>query len=128
MQQLLVDSSFFVSIFLDNDVNHIKSLDFINNWKYIYYVTQRVIEETSTVITYKRSKMQSNYFFDFIKNDDRILILEDNHNDEIEFYNKLEYKISFIDSSLIFQSMKFNIPILSYDKELLNISKLLNLS
>jgi hypothetical protein len=72
--------------------------------------------------------MQSNYFFDFIKNDDRILILEDNHNDEIEFYNKLEYKISFIDSSLIFQSMKFNIPILSYDKELLNISKLLNLS
>ncbi len=126
MQKFLLDSSFLVALFLENDVHHEKVLNFfiaIPQHGVLFFVSQRVIEEVATVLTYKGGKNVSEKFLDFIDNDELFRILDNDHHNELDFYrNQILDNISFIDASLIYQSGLFDLEILTFDKELIKIA------
>lgn len=70
----IIDSSVWVSLFLDFDVNHNESIEIfekISNSKIV--MPYCVINEVSSVLTYKWNKNIANNFLNFIKNNEDIL-------------------------------------------------------
>jgi len=124
----LLDSSFLVALFLEDDVNHDKVLSLFESFeknKIMLYLLHRIIEETATVLTYKGNRKISNRFLDFIEKDIRFRIIENDHHEEISFYKKyITRNISFVDSSLVYQSNILDMNILTLDKELIKIARL----
>lgn len=127
MEDYLIDSSFLVALFLEGDVHHTEILNFfddLSKGSIRFYVSHRVLEETATVLVYKGNKQICNKFIDFIENDMRFQLIEDNHQEELKFYRKqMNNRISFVDASLIYLANVFNLKILTLDKDLIKISK-----
>jgi predicted nucleic acid-binding protein len=121
----LLDSSFLVALFLADDIHHQKILEVFDEFSkenVMFYVPCRIIEETSTVLTYKGNKNMSNKFIDFVEQDQRFLLIENNHSKELEFYRyQITQNISFIDASLIMIANDYSLEILSLDKQLMKI-------
>ena len=123
---VIVDSSFLISLFLENDSNHknaIFLMEEIMKIERTLLLFERIIEETATVLLYKEGKKGLDIFSRFLEQQAFLEILENNHSLEWSHFLALDKKISFIDSILIFYSKKWETGILTFDKEILKISK-----
>ena len=123
----LLDSSLLVALFLDYDTFHNDAseiFDALRKQNSSFYVSHRVIEETSTVLTYKGSKEIGNKFLEYVFQTTDIIVIENNFFAEISFFqNHIQQSISFVDASLLYQAGTLHIQILSFDKQLLAIAK-----
>jgi len=118
----IIDSSVWVSLFLDFDVNHKSSISvFESLWTSKIVLPYCVINEVSTVLTYKWNKEIANSFLNFIKNNNDIFIENDNILDEIDFFISNDSKISFTDLSIIKIAKDYLLDLITFDKQMANI-------
>ncbi|MDP2090510.1 MAG: PIN domain-containing protein [Candidatus Gracilibacteria bacterium] len=120
----IIDSSVWVSLFLDFDINHIESkqiFEKLGNSKIV--LPYCVINEVSSVLTYKGSKDISNNFLRFIKNNNDIFIENDNIFEEIDFFIENNSKVSFTDLAVIKIAKDYLLDLITFDKQMANIYK-----
>ncbi|MBS3152646.1 PIN domain-containing protein [Candidatus Woesearchaeota archaeon] len=124
---MIADTSFLVALFLAEDELHDKALGNLINYKQEkIIIPDRVLEETFTVLVYKKD---INYALEVIdklgKNNDIILyrIEEVDWTAIIRLVNKVKKKLSFVDYSVIYLCIKNGEKALCFDNE---INKIVN--
>ena len=118
----IFDSSFLISLYLSEDTNHEKALKIFSelNENSVFYINEIVYIELLTVITYKK-------WFKYVKeikaiiNDLNTIIINSWNLEYINYFEYLWKKISIADCSVLYDSIKYNCFILSFDKDLLNL-------
>lgn len=119
----LLDSSVWVALFLDFDTQHKKAERIFEGVRGTIYAPYCVVNETVTVLAYKHSKEQADNFIAFIENNRDILPFDDGLRDELLFYKSIKARISFTDAALLFLSKKLEAKLVTFDKQLENLSK-----
>lgn len=119
----LIDSSVWVALFLEFDSNHKKAEEIISKLEGKIYLPYNVIVEVASVLTYKHSKKQANNFLDYIEDNKDIILLENELKSEIEFFKKIDKKVSFVDISLIFLSKRLDLNLITFDSQMISLAK-----
>lgn len=123
---MIADSSFFVSLFLDNDKNHEMAMDIYDKCDEAIVMPLSIIEEIFNVITYKRGveysleaieglltcKDVKIYFFDTEELEDAIKIVKSNKK-----------KMSLNDYEVAYLAMKRDEEVLCFDKQVISLAK-----
>lgn len=121
--KLIVDTSFWISFLINNDISHSLSMKFIDSTirKSEIYISNYILMEVYTVISQKMGKV---YLNDIVKkeifsNSNLIEIFvneKDNSNIHKE-YLKINIKdASFVDLSILYIAKKHGLKILTFDK------------
>lgn len=119
----IIDSSVWVALFLDFDSTHKKASEIFSQIEGSIYLPYCVINEVATVLAYKHSKMQADSFLDFITDNEDIIIIGDEIANEINYYRQIEKNISFTDAAIIYLAEKFNLLLITFDKQIIKIIK-----
>lgn len=82
----IVDSSVRVSLFLDNDSMHSIAVGILKKIDNKILLPYCVINEVTTVLTYKHSKKQANLFLEYISENRDILLINNEFQKEIYFF------------------------------------------
>lgn len=127
MKSYIFDTSFLISILDIDDINHKNSIDIISdleiwNDKNRFFINDIILNETYTVLNYKKW-FQFLWIFESFLNQIEVIYLSWNNDEYITFFKLLSSKISVADSSVLYDSMKHNLEILTFDKELTTISR-----
>ncbi|MDP2091169.1 MAG: type II toxin-antitoxin system VapC family toxin [Candidatus Gracilibacteria bacterium] len=127
MISYIFDTSFLISLLDIDDINHIKAIELISeleigNYKNKFFINDIILNETYTVLNYKKGfeflkKLED--FFDGIE----IIYLSGNNEEYISYFKMIKGKVSVADSSVLYDSYKYNLKMLTFDKEMLKISK-----
>ena len=119
----ILDTSVYVSAFLDNDSNHeewLRILSDINEKIILHYL---IFQEILTILTYKHSKELAEKFSDFILEDSRFVIINWEIMEELNFWKELDKKVSYIDIIVIYTAIKYKIDLISFDLDMNKIYK-----
>lgn len=126
MLSYIFDTSFIVSLLDIDDINHNKALEIISkidkNIENKFYINEIILNETYTILNYKK-------WFNFIEKVESfleqigIINLSWNNKEYILFFKIINWKISVADSSVLYDSYKHNLKILTFDKEMIKLSK-----
>jgi len=120
----VIDSSVWVSLFLDFDVNHKKAVFIFENfWKSRIVLPYCVINEVSSFLTYKWGKKIANNFLNFIRKNNDIFIENDNIFEEINFFIDVDSKVSFTDTAIIMIAKNHGLDLITFDKQMISIFK-----
>lgn len=119
----LLDSSVWISLFLDFDTHHKKAERILKELRGTIYVPYCVVSEVVTILAYKHSKKQADNFIAFIENNRDILLFDDTITEEIDFYKSVQAKISFTDAALLFLTKKVEAKLITFDKQLASLNK-----
>ena len=129
MSKILLDTNFIISLLLENNDKHDRSIELKNDgiFENECYVTNLVIQELFTVLGMLTK--DSNYVIEayHMVKDNFIIIDEyniDKFNDKVAtIYQEYNTKLSFVDSSLIKVLEEYQLDsIVSFDKDLKNKS------
>ena len=127
MKSFIFDTSFLISLLDIDDINHTKALDIISDleiWNYTnkFFISDIILNETYTVLNYKKWFKFLEKFEDFL---DQIEVIYFSWNNEeyLSFFKMILWKISVADSSVLYDSFKYNLDILSFDKEMIKLNK-----
>ncbi len=126
---MIVDTSFLVALFIPEDELHEKALNEIENNNIELIIPDRVIEETFTVMCYKKGL---DYALDILEklkiNKDVIIrtINEEEFELIINLAKKLKKKLSFVDYVVIYLALNDRYKILCFDDQIIKIFKNLN--
>lgn len=128
MDSYIFDTSFLVSILDIDDINHKKALDIIsdlNIWNYEnkFFVNDIILNETYTVLNYKKWFKFLKKFDDFLDGVE-IVYLSWNNEEYVSYFKMLSWKVSVADSSVLYDSYKYNLQILTFDKEMIKLSEM----
>ncbi len=121
----IIDTSFFVALFLVTDVNHEKAKKILISKKLTLVdivLNDFVIEETFTILTYKWWKKLSNNFSNSLKVLN-IIYSSTSIQQYIHNYNLIDTKISFADIWVIYDGLNYNCELISFDKQQKSIYK-----
>jgi len=129
MSKILLDTNFIISLLLENDDNHNRTIELKNEgiFENECYVTNLVIQELFTVLGMLTK--DSDYVmqvYHMVK--DNFSIIDeyniDKFNDKVAtIYHKYNTKLSFVDSSLIKVLEEYHLDsIVSFNKDLKNKS------
>ena len=119
----IIDSSVWVALFLEFDSNHKKAEEIISKLEGKIYLPYNVVVEVTTVLAYKHSKEQADNFLDYIEDNEDIVLFENESKSEIEFYKKVNRKVSFVDVSLVFLSKKLDLDLITFDSQMISLAK-----
>ena len=119
----LIDSSVWVGAYIQQDPNHEKSKDILKRINGKIIIPYCVINETSTVITYKHSKEQASNFLEALSVSDNVECINNSINDEIAFFKSVSQRISFTDASLLLLTKKHNAKLITLDKQLEKLAR-----
>jgi hypothetical protein len=89
----------------------------------IFYINELTYTELLTVFTYKKWFQFVKEIKFFIENSNTIFINSWNF-DYIRYFEFLEKKISVVDVSILYDSLKYSCEILTFDEEILKLSKI----
>lgn len=119
----IIDSSVWVALFLDFDSLHKKAAEIFSDINDKIYLPYCVISETATVLAYKHSKNQADNFLEFISSNSDIVLINNEAINEINYYKEINKKISFTDSSLIYLSRRYDLLLITFDKQIISLIK-----
>ena len=115
----IIDTSFFISLFLEEDVNHEEAKKILKEKNILtndIIMNPFIIEEVFTILTYKWWKKFSDNFFKSLKIFN-IIYSSTSMEKYINFYSNVEQKISFADISIIYDWIYYNCELISFDKQ-----------
>mgnify|MGYP002641655906 CR=1 FL=1 len=125
MKSYIFDTSFLISLLDIDDKNHKKALEIISDleiWNYAnkFFISDIILNETYTVLNYKKwfdflEKLE--IFFDQIE----VIYLSWNNEEYISFFKLISWKVSVADSSVLYDSLKYNQEMLTFDKEMIKL-------
>ena len=82
-----------------------------------------VIEEVSTILTYKVGKKTAEDFLNDVQAVENIFIVNDNVEKEIEYFKSIRQKISFTDAALLYLSKIYQAALVTFDQQLFRLYK-----
>jgi predicted nucleic acid-binding protein len=119
----LVDTSVWIGRFLEKDVHHAQAKETLaaldDETKHVCHA---VIEETTTVLCHKHSKEQADDFLHYILDNKEVVILPHDIDKEATLFRAINTPLSLADVSLISLSRRFDIEIISFDKQLMEVA------
>ncbi|HLC86176.1 MAG TPA: PIN domain-containing protein [Candidatus Nanoarchaeia archaeon] len=118
---MIADTSFLVALFIEEDELHEKSINELEKNKKEILITDRILEETFTVICYKKGVDYALMIFEKLKNNKDIIfyqLSEEEIKKIYEIIKKFRKKLSFADYTVIYLALKDNEKILCFDEEL----------
>jgi predicted nucleic acid-binding protein len=118
----IVDSSVWVALFLTKDSQHEKATAVIEEITPPVYVSRDVVAEVCTVLTNKHSKELGNKFAQFLQRNEDIIILSDSPKELLGFFITVEADISFQDAGIIRLAQVYDLDILSFDEQLMEVA------
>ncbi|NDK08444.1 PIN domain-containing protein [Candidatus Gracilibacteria bacterium] len=126
MKTYIFDTSFLVSLLDIDDINHKIAVESISNLEIgssnKFYINDIILNETYTTLNYKKGFNFLNLFDKFLEGIE-IIYITGNNDEYITFFKMLKSKISVADSSVIYDSFKHNLEILTFDKEIIKLHK-----
>ena len=120
--KVILDSNIFIAFYYNEDTLHedavslMKALD-----GYDIIIPYCVIQEVSTILTYRLGKKAANNFLADIQNADTTLIINNDVKAECEFFESINSNLSFTDISLLYLSQKYDATLVTFDKQLLKL-------
>jgi len=123
-----LDSSFWVSFFYWDDTNHEKAKEIFLTEHLVekdIIINNFIIEEVSTVLTYKWWKKLSDNFLNAL-NIFNLIYSSIWIKDYISFYKEFQNKISFADIAILYDAIYYNTKLISFDKQQKSLFKQLN--
>ena len=122
--KVILDSNVFIAFYYHEDTLHEDAVDLVKSLKeYDIIIPYCVIQEVSTILTYRLSKKAANHFIDDIQSSDTTLIINNEFQPEIEFFKTIKEPLSFADITLLYLSQKYDAILLTFDKQLLKLYK-----
>lgn len=126
MKTYIFDTSFLVSLLDIDDINHKLAVESISNleiWSSNkFYINDIILNETYTILNYKKGFNFLNLFDNFLEWIE-IIYISWNNDEYITFFKMIKSKISVADSSVLYDSFKHNLEILTFDKEIIKLHK-----
>lgn len=119
----ILDTSVYVSALLKDDTMHDQWIDNLSSISDKIIINHLILSEVSTVLTYKHSKQLAVKFVEFIENDSRFVFVDDIVNDLIDFWKIIDNKISYVDASVIYSAIKYDLKLITFDKQMLWLYK-----
>ncbi|MBS3136977.1 PIN domain-containing protein [Candidatus Woesearchaeota archaeon] len=124
---MIADSSFLIALFIEEDGNHENAIiDFSNVGDNIILIPDRVLEETFTVVTYKKGILYTIGVLERIRLNKKCVIYHLSASEQeaiIALINKLKIRISFIDYCVAYLTIAKDEELLCYDKEIISFKK-----
>ena len=114
----ILDSSVYVSAFLEEDSKHIDWINILSNINTKIFIPYLIFQEVITVLTYKHSKKLAEAFTDYILKDKRFIITNQDIMEEIWFWKEIDKNLSYIDIVVIYIAIKYSLKIKTFDKEM----------
>ena len=114
-----IDSSFWVSFFYVNDVNHEKAKEIFIEKNLIdkdIIINSFIVEEVTTILTYKWWKELWDNFLEALEVFN-LIYSSVSIKDYILFYKNINNKISFADTSILYDAIYYNTKLITFDKQ-----------
>jgi predicted nucleic acid-binding protein len=124
----IIDSSIIIAAYDTNDTLHDRALVLIKNIENkTLHLHPYVIQEVVTVLSYRFGSIVAKIFLENVKIAENLSIpFVLDVKGEMEFFGKLNKKISFTDASLVKMARDKRIPVLTFDKQIISILKTIN--
>ncbi len=128
---MISDTSFLIAFFLPEDELHDMAISKLKVLKLgdNIIISRSVLEETFTVLTYKRGVKYALNILELLEKNKNFLLLNSDENEWVAVINlakNLKKKLSFVDYSVINLVLRTNEDLLCFDDELNKIVKVLN--
>jgi predicted nucleic acid-binding protein len=118
----VVDSSVLISFYNSDDTQHEKALNFFEKLTdYSLIIHPYVIQEVSTVLTYRTDISRAQKFLLDTLNSENIFIPNVDTRRDMEYFQKLNKKISFTDSALIRLAKELGAELVTFDKQMMSL-------
>ena len=118
----ILDSSYLIALYLQEDVNHTRALEIFKIIKNSeLYIHTHVIAEVVTILTYRMGQNLSFKFLVETQSSSNIHLLESNISEQIEDFKILNKKISFTDSVILAIAKRSKYDLVTFDKQMLTI-------
>ncbi|MDP4007920.1 MAG: PIN domain-containing protein [Candidatus Peregrinibacteria bacterium] len=122
--KIILDSNIFIAFYYKEDSLHEEALSLLSSLDdYEIIIPYCVIQEVSTILTYKLGKKVADDFLNDIQNADTTLIINNDVQSEIEFFKTIKANLSFTDLALLHLSQKYDATLLTFDQQLLKLYK-----
>jgi predicted nucleic acid-binding protein len=117
---MIADTSFLASLFMESDQNHLIAEATAKTQKDVILVPLEVLEETFTVLRYRKSLEHSLQAVRIITGDPTFYVLSPtSFGEAIELLKRTKKKLSFVDGIVLFHSLGIGSVPLAFDKDLL---------
>ncbi len=117
--KVIFDTNVWVASIISGDSLHQKSIDLLEKYDSIIYLTEDIVSETITVLKRYGEVEKAKKFVDLIysNSDFEVIAATDYYQDTLAYFLKSDDKhLSFVDMSLVVLSKKYKIE--SFDKKL----------
>jgi predicted nucleic acid-binding protein len=121
---IIVDSSFFVALYLTNDSQHPVARNAVRQFagmEKTLVLHPYVIQEVVTILTYRVGVSLATRFLDDIRASESVLIPAVTIGEEIEFFKQVGRKMSFADVALVRLAQQMRAPVLTFDRQILSL-------
>ena len=123
--KVIIDSNVFVAFYNSNDSLHDKAVLVLGELKDCELIIHSyVIQEVSTILAYRFGKNLANTFIHEILSSKNVMIIDSRIVNEMNSFLKNQKKFSFVDHALLALSQETNIPLITFDKDLLRAYKI----
>ncbi|MBI2079501.1 type II toxin-antitoxin system VapC family toxin [Candidatus Micrarchaeota archaeon] len=120
---IIVDSSFLIAFFHDQDSQHEKALSDMRGYdeqKEDFLITEHVLGEAATVLLYYKGLPSAETFLDFTEQKCKIKNLSnDDFQATLHTFKNQKNEISYIDASVVYLAKFLQLPVACYDENIL---------
>ena len=127
---IVLDTSFLIALYLSEDSNHTEALKlFINDKNELFTISDLILEETLTVLNYKKDIEFTRIVYSELLSTKNIIITSSamDKNSIIDIFFSQKKQLSFQDASIVYQCLKTNARLFTFDNDMekeLEIKKL----
>ena len=126
---MIADSSFLISFFEPDDTNHGAAMQYAaKDSAQVFVIPDRVLEETLTAMTYKKGMPYALKLLEKVQKN-RQMIIRTTREQEVHATFKriaqIQQKMSFIDYLIVELSVGLQTPLISFDRQVNRLRKLL---
>ncbi len=123
---MIADTSFLVAIFIPEDDLHKRAIKLAKEISGEIIIPFNVLEETFTVITYKKGVLFALQTMEKLEKNERIYFYrleEDEWSSIKQLIRRFQRKMSFVDYIVVYLSLKNRERVLCFDRQILQLVK-----
>jgi predicted nucleic acid-binding protein len=120
----LVDSSLFVAFYIEEDSCHADAVAILHEIDSAQLLVHPyVIQEVVSVLTYKIGVTVAKKFISDIQQANNVYVLPVDVSKDMRSFSLLNKKVSLTDSALLDIAQSWQVPLVTFDKELRTLAK-----
>ncbi len=121
---VVIDSSILIALYNSDDTQHTNALSVFERLpNHLVILHPYVVQEVSTVLTYRAGLPRAQEFLSDIPNSENTFMPAVDVRSDIEYFKKLNKKISFTDSALIRLAKELGAELVTFDKQMMSLSR-----